>query len=162
MSTLVSGDQVRSITLGRYATKAGMTITNSSQDIFLVTGGLVLVTSIVGIVTTVLGGAANLNLTHTPTGGSAGDLSAATAVDTDAVGTIYTISGVAADLMSVQAVAGVTVPNVTFGLNLFQAAGGLVLPAGALKQKTSAAQTGAVKWHCTWVPIEAGAALAAA
>jgi hypothetical protein len=113
------------------------------------------VTSLVGIVTTVIGGAANLNLTHTPTGGAAGDVAGPTAIDADAVGTIYTVSGVAVDLVSSASAAA---PSVTYGL----ASGKFVLPAGSLKQKTSAVQTGAIAWHITYVPIESGAALTAA
>jgi hypothetical protein len=155
MSVYIDPAGIRQIHLGSYATKAGVTITNSSQSIFTVSGGLVLVTSLVGIVTTVIGGAANLNLTHTPTGGAAGDVAQATAIDADAVGTIYTVSGVAADLVS--AVSAAT-PSVTYGF----ASGKFVLPAGSLKQKTSAVQTGAIAWHITYVPIESGAALTAA
>lgn len=163
MTTMIQGTQLRDITLGQQVSKAGLSIANSSVSIFTVTTGLVLITSIVGKVTTIIGGAVNLNLTHTPSGGAAADLCAATACDNDAAGTLYTISGVATDTMSVQAAAGAQVPSVTYAPNLLWGhAGGLLVPAGSIKFKGSAAQTGAVKWFATWVPYETGAALAAA
>lgn len=162
MSVYKQNEAFRELLLGKNASKTGMSIDGTSTSAFTVSSGMVLVTSIVGIVTTIIGGATNLNLTHTPTGGGAGDICAATAIDNDAVGTIYTVTGVATDLVSAQTVAGIEVPTVTFGLVGLGAGKGIVLPAGSLKQKTSGAQTGAISWFVTWVPIENGASLAAA
>jgi hypothetical protein len=159
VSVLIKGDEIRAIALGVYTAKTGMTILNASTSAFTVTG-LVKVTGLVGLVTTVIGGAVNLNLTHTPSGGAAADLCAATVCDNDAAGTLYGITGVATDLMSAQTVTGVEVPR-TQAVGSFTQ-GGLVLPAGSLKFKGSAAQTGAVAWYLTYVPITPGASVVAA
>lgn len=163
MSTIIQGSQMRALLLGVRVEKAAFTIPQTaSTNIFTVTGGRVLVTSIVGEVTTVLGATAtSLNLTYTKSGGSAADISAATVCTSDAVGTLYTITGVAADLMSAQKVGGTEVPSVTYALNRV-GGGQLVLPAGSMQLKSSANNTGATKWALTYIPLDDGASVAAA
>lgn len=156
--------------LGVAAQRATATIPQSTTaSIFTVTGGKVAITSLIGEVTTVIGATTvNFNVTYTPSGGAAADLCAATACTSDAVGTLYSVvSGIAADLLSIQSdtVAAVSpvlaseVPNVTYAPLLRQP---IVVRAGAVGFKTSASTTGAVKWTCTWVPIDDGATLVAA
>jgi len=121
------------------------------------------VTSIVGEVTTVIGAnAISFNVRFTKSGGSAVALCAATVCTSDAVGTLYGITGVAADLMSAQTITGTEVPNVTF-LNLMQTPG-LVLPAGTMDVLATNADPdgGAAKWDITYVPLDDGASVAAA
>jgi hypothetical protein len=163
VSTWVDSADVRQVTLGQRVVKGPLTNPQTgSSALFTVSGGLVLVTSLVGIVTTVQGATANsFNLQHTPSGGSAADISAATVCTSDAVGTIYTITGVAADLLSAQKVTGTEVPTVTFGLNQVGCKG-IYLPAGSLTLKASGNNTGATKWTLTYVAIDDGAAVAAA
>lgn len=167
MANFIQGPQHRQLLLGRQVTSSLTAAPQStSTTLFTVTGGMVMVTSIVGIVTTVIGSTTvNYNLTHTPTGGSAADLVAATACTSDAVGTIYSlVSGVATDLLSIQntsslgtgGAAASDVPTVTYAQLLRQP---IVLPAGAVKWKTSASTTGAVTWKMTYVPYDTGAAV---
>lgn len=170
MTTMIQGDQLRALLLGVRVERDADTIPQTaSETIFSVTGGRVVLTSLIGEVTTVIGSTTvNFNITHTPTGGSAADLVAATACTSDAVGTLYSlVSGVATDLLSIQNVSiiqstaapATDVPNVTFAQLLRVP---LLLPAGDIKFKTSASTTGAVKWAATYIPYDNGSAMAAA
>lgn len=162
MSVWIDPAGIRQINLGQYATKITTATTNGSQSLFTVAGGLVAVTCLVGIATVAFDGTVtSINLTHTPTGGAAGDVAAATVVTSDAIGTIYTVTGVAAETLSLQTTGGAEVPNVTFG-KLWQHGSALVLPAGSLKYKGTAADAGTVAWHLTYVPISSGATVTAA
>ena len=171
MGNSLNGKALRQGILGNYATKQHTPITNSLNALFTISGGLVAVTCLVGEVTTAIANTASLTakLQATPTGGSAGDLCAATGITNDAAGTLYGLtSGVAADLMSVQSVSSIggtpvaasEVPNVTFVPMLWNP---LILRAGSIGLLISNhAITGAIKWHITYVPIEANAAIVAA
>jgi hypothetical protein len=164
MSVIIQGSQLRQIDLGIRVEKGPVTNPQTaSTALFTVTGGKVAITSLVGIVTTVQGATANsFNLTYTPSGGSAADISAATVCTSDAAGTYYTITGVAADLVSAQKVGGTEVPTVTYAPTPTFLTGALVVGAGALNLKASGSNTGATTWVLTYVPIDDGAAIAAA
>lgn len=162
MSVIINGSEVRAIALGiRVKTASVTNPQTASTNIFTVTGGKVLITSLVGEVTTVQGATANsFNLTYTKSGGSAADISAATVCTSDALGTLYTITGVAADILSAQKVGGTEVPNVTFAKANVDGAG-IIVPAGTMQLKASGSNTGATTWTLTYVPIDDGAAVAA-
>lgn len=169
MSVLIQGSQLRSLLLGVRVAKSLSAPQTTSAALFNVTGGKVAITSVIGEVTTVIGGTTvNYNLTYTPSGGSAADLCAATACTSDAVGTLYSlVSGVATDLLSVQSVSAIggtpvaasEAPNVTYAPLLRMP---FVVRAGALNWKTSASTTGVVAWTLTYIPVDDGASVAAA
>lgn len=173
MSTIIQGDQIRALLMGVLVNRDSDTLPQTtSETIFSVTGGRVVLTSLVGEVTTALGSTAtNLNLTHTPSGGSAADLCAATTVTSDAAGTLYSlVSGLATDKLSIQsvstlkeddaaAVLATEAPGVTFAQLLRQP---IIIPAGDIKAKTSGSDTGEVKWSLTYIPYDNGSAVAAA
>lgn len=162
MSVIIQGNQLRSVDLGIKVSKAAFTLpATTSTAIFTVSGGRVLITSLVGEVTTVLGATAtNLNVTLDPTGANAvADLAAATAVTSDAVGTLYTVTGAPADLLSAAAVGNTQAPNYVAGPIVGH---GFIVPAGSILLKTSATNTGATKWDLTYVPYDDGASVAAA
>jgi hypothetical protein len=162
VSVYIDPAGIRQIHLGLYATKTTGATTNGSQNLFTVAGGLVVVTALVGIATVAFDGTVtSINLQHTPTGGAAADIAAATVVTSDAIGTIYTVTGVAAEGLSLQTTGGAEAPTVTFG-KLWQSGGGLILPAGTLTYKGTAADAGTVAWHLTYVPISSTAAVTAA
>jgi hypothetical protein len=149
------------LALGFRVEKATATLPQSATgDLFNVTGGRILLTSIIGEVTVAIGTAINLNVVFTKSGGSEVALSAATACDSDGVGTLYGITGIAADVMSAQQVGGTEVPNVTF-LNGIQA-NGIVLPVGDIQLKASASKAGEIKWQIHYIPLDDGATVAAA
>lgn len=163
MSVIIQGSQLRQIDLGVRVEKTLTNPQTASTNIFTVTGGKVAITSLVGTVSTVQGATANsFNLTYTPSGGSAADISAATVCTSDAAGTYYTITGVAVDLLSAQKVGGTEVPQVTYAPTPTFLTGSLVVGSGSMQLKASGNNTGATNWVVTYVPIDDGAALVAA
>lgn len=160
MSTIIAGNDVRAIALGiRVQTAAVTNPQTASTAIFTVATGRVLVTALFGEVTTVQGATANsFNLTYDPTVGAVGDLCAATVCTSDAAGTLYGVTGVAADLLSAQTVAGTEVPTHVFAL------GGrpILLSPGQMFLKASGSNTGATQWTLTYVPLDNGATVVAA
>lgn len=165
MSVWNDAETLRQVILGDRAEKsAAALVQNAATSLFTVSGGDILVTALYGKVSTVIGAnAITVKLQHTPSGGSAGDISAATTITSDAVGTIYGVTGVAADILSAQKVTGTEVPTVTFG-TVGVGARGIILPAGSLKMLASNADPdgGKITWRLFYVALAAGASVAAA
>jgi hypothetical protein len=155
MSVIVQGDQIRAISLGVHVQKS-VSPANATTNLFTVSG-LVLVTGIVGLVTTVMSATAtSLSLNHDPTIGSAANLCAATVVTSDTAGTLYGFSGVITELL---VSSGTDVPSEAYtrlsGVKT-------VLNDGVIGQVGTAVNTGVVAWHLTYVPISSGASVVAA
>lgn len=153
MSVIIQGDQLRTINFGSKVDKAATTVPqNTTADLFTITGGRVLVATIVGEVTTVIGGTTpSLKLTSSPTTGSDVDLCTATAITSDEVGSLYSIDGVgnALEVGSSGAVESTAKP--------------IILPIGTVNMHCDAADaTGAIKWSVFYVPLDNGAVVAAA
>jgi hypothetical protein len=159
MSVILQGDQLRTILLGSAVSKATGTVANGTTSLFTITSGRVVVTSIIGRVTTAIGAtASNLKLVYNPTAaGTSFDLCTATAIETDAVEQTYSIDG------SVNTVGAVNVTG-TVGQNasaIFSKP--YILQAGAIEQNLSADPVGgAITWTVTYYPYDNGATLAAA
>jgi len=122
----------------------------TSTTYFTVAGGRV-AAFFVGEVTVVFDGTVNsLNLTHTPTGGTVGDICAAAVVTSKEVGTMFGMTGLPTDAMTM-----------TTALTRLQNAA--VLKPGAVKLKASATDTtGSTKWTCWYTPLDEGAYVVAA
>lgn len=153
MSVLIQGPQIRDIALGRKVDRATAALPQTTAGtLFTVTGGRILLTSIVGEVTTIIQTQANATkLQSVPTTGTAVDLCATLDITADEVGCLYGITGTLATAM-VGANAGATViPTVA-----------LVVPIGAIKLNCAASNTGSVKWSITYVPLDNAATVAAA
>lgn len=157
MTTIIQGNQLRKLVLGtQVANTAGKTVPqNATSTIFTVAGGRVAITSLVGKVTTVIGGTTpSAKLVATPTVGSANDLCTATAITGDEVGTQYSIPGPTGSALGVSGtgsggVTGQTAP--------------VIVAAGTIGVNVSAADaTGAIQWALTYVPIDDGASVTAA
>lgn len=135
--------------------KSDGAVLSGADDLFTVTGGPVLA-QIVGIVTTVIGGAANGTLQHTTTNPAATEnLSTTVAIDTDAVGTSYRFVGATGVLTPVTAGA-VIIDPVTVGDCSF------LLPIGTVKFLGSAARTGNIKWYIRYKPLSPSSLVVAA
>jgi hypothetical protein len=162
MSVLIQGDQVRANLLGIRVAKASAILPATGlQTLFTVTGGRILVTSLIGEVTVVFDGTTNsLNVVHDPDGaGAVGDISGATVCTSDAVGTLYTVHGIQAALLGTQKEGGTEVPTHVTAKS--PVGGGFILPAGLTKLQTSATDTtGATKWVMTYIPLDNGASVA--
>ena len=126
----------------------------TTGGIFTITVGRIILTSLVGEVTTVIETqACNLSVTSTPTTGTAVALCAVLNVTAAEVGCLFGITGIQANaLFSIPAGGGGT----------YAMRQRWVLPVGSLGLLTSATNTGSVKWSMTYIPFDDGASVAAA
>lgn len=148
MTYILSPQGVRGASLGirvdRLTAALPQTATGS---IFTVSGGRIVVTSLVGEVTTVLGATVTtLAVASTPTVGAQTTLASATAVTSSAVGSWLTLPATLGAALVVTPVAGaVALPSLSLGL---------LVPVGSIQITTSASDTGFVKWSMTYVPLD--------
>ena len=133
---------------------------SGTDDLFTVTGR-VLITSLTGEVTTVIGGAATLKIRDIT---NSVDLCAATTIDTDAVGTMYALTSISANILNGTGATPVvgSIPNITGASQVDVAVVGDVQAALTLSQVLDAADTGAITWRLTYIPLVASATVAAA
>jgi len=157
MSVWRDGDDVRSVILGYRVDRATDTLPASTDEaLFTITGGRVLVTGLIGEVTTAIQNQANVTkLKFNPDAtGADVDLCATLDIANDAVGTLYSITGDFSDAMK-------------DGLNALESDamlehGRVVLSEGALEIDCGATNTGSVAWTLFYVPLDTGAAVSAA
>jgi len=144
-------------TLGTYVFEpAAVAPANAWRTIFTVTGGNVLMTMLIGETTIAEGtGASNLDMQIDPTAaGAVAALCAATVINNDIVGTLYTFTGVPTD----GCYAALSVPGGMVGGLAAQGFHGWVVPPGAVQWRESAAVPDhAVQWYMFYVPIDRGA-----
>jgi len=140
--------------LGEVVNKAATTLPQTTATAqFTIAGGRVLVTSIVGEVTTVIQTQANnTKLVANPTTGTSVDMCAVLDISADEVGCLYGITGTPADAL-VGTNAGLTV-----GLNN----SGIVVNVGTIDLDCAASNTGETKWTLHYIPIDVGATVTAA
>lgn len=123
--------------------------------LFTITGGRILLTGLIGEVTTVIQTQANnTKLTFDPTdAGATQDLCAVLDISADAVGTMYSLTGTPATAMQ-------------DGLNFLSPnkllAQAPIIKPGSILLDCAASNTGSVKWTAFWVPVDATARLVAA
>lgn len=135
--------------LGQVVTKSTGTLAATTIPLFTIAGGLVLVTSIVGRVTTAITVANSYKIQHNPTLGTTKDLS--TAAD---LGTTDTVVGeILVCLLDTPAALAVGARGIK--------APGIPMDTGQI-ESVSAGTDGVILWYVTWVPIDDGATLVAA
>ncbi|WP_424891794.1 hypothetical protein [Streptomyces sp. XH2] len=153
MSTIIQGNQVRSILFGVRVSKSYAAFAAETATLFTVTGGKVLVTSLVGEVTTAITVANTVKLQANPTTGTTKDLCAATDI-----GTTDTPVG---DLLSFQGLTGDSILHGPGAVPTLKQP--LVINTGTIEQVTTGTgPDGAVTWVLTYVPLDDGAAVVAA
>ena len=153
MSVLIQGDQLRTIRFGIKVDRATASLPQTTQSaLFTVATGRVLLTGIVGEVTTVIQTQANnTKIVSNPTTGTDVDLCAVLNITAKEVGTLFGITGLFSDaLVGANAGAGVLPRN------------GIVIPIGTIDLNCAASNTGSVKWSVTYVPLDNGATITAA
>jgi prophage DNA circulation protein len=124
----------------------------TAQTAYFTVTGKVLISDIVGEVTTVIeGGTNNLELYSNPTVGADVALCTAVDIDADAVGTMYHITGTLADAM-------IATTSGAFPSQVIP----IIVAAGTIDVKTSASKTGATKWVLYYLPLTAGASVTVA
>ncbi len=153
MSYTLDAAAARTLLLGTRVDRATATLPQTTQAaLFTVSGGRIMLTSIVGEVTTIIQTQANnTKLVANPTTGTDVDICAVLSITAKEVGCLFGITGLFSDAM-VGANAGATVlPR-----------NPVVIPVGTLDLSCAASNTGSVKWSITYVPFDAGAAVVAA
>jgi len=124
----------------------------AATAIFNIVGGNVLMTLIIGRITTLLGAVGNMSLEETPTVGTTEVIAAATAVGTYAQDDLIGITGVPAGTMVPQATGGM--PGMTTQ--------GVILRVGTLDLRLSASSTGSIEWTVFYIPLEVGSYMSVA
>ena len=148
-TTQVQRDAAQLFYLGLHVQKTSATIPQTTtQHLFQVLGGRVLITLLFGEVTTVIQGTDPvLKVTSTPTTGSAVDV--ASTVDTSSLeaGGLLTVEGDGTAMIKGNAGAGL--PGTGQGK--------WVCPIGYIDLISGASKTGATKWDLFYFPIDDGA-----
>jgi len=139
---------------GIKVSKAAATIPQSAgQNIFTIAGGKVLVRALVGEVTVAIGAGTtpDLNVTMTPTTGTATIVATDVVIASDEIGTLYYVEGDGSALIPISS-----------GYAQAAAGQGFILPAGTLSILTSESTVGATKWDLWYLPLDDGATVVSA
>ena len=158
MSVIIQGPQLRAIALGTLVTKAAQALPQTATaTLYTVSGGSVLVTSLLGQVQAVATGATvtTLAVGLAPTTGTAATagVATATAITSREIGTWVGVQSSAG-------LAGALVVGANAGAALFlHTPAGFVVPAGTITWTTSASDTGQMAWYLTYVPLDTGASV---
>lgn len=148
-------DAAQIYTLGIHVQKASATLpASTTQNIFTISGGRVLITCLFGEVTTIVQAqACTLKVTSVPTTGSAVDVASTLDVNAFEAGALLICEGDGTALIGTSAGAGFAP-----ALNALP----FIIPAGTLRIATSATNTGATKWDLFYFPIDDGATVVSA
>lgn len=158
MASQVAGSQLRLLEQGTQVTKSWtLPASATTQTLFTIAGGLVVVTSLIGQVTTLIGSTATTLALGLGTPGIGGTL------DTDGIATATTITSAEVGCLFT--------PSASSGLggalNAVALAGSAVylpLPficnSATLTATTSAnAGAGVIKWYLSYIPLDVGASV---
>lgn len=139
--------------LGKKVVKAAANLpATTTQDIFVVSGGRVLVTLLTGEVTTVVQNqTCNLKVTHDATAGGDVDLASNLDIDNFAAGRLLLVEGDGTALVS-------NGGSILSGIG----SAGFVVSEGEIHIETGATNTGATSWELWYIPLDDGAAVASA
>lgn len=154
MSAIIQGYQLRTLNLGSQVIKAAAVVPNAAAaNLFTVSGGAVLVTSLFGKVTTVFTSTATtLNMGPKPTTGTANAVGVHDA-------TILTSAALGAWVTPLLASGIATAGIVADGIGWMADGTGFVCDAGTITYQASAANTGQIEWYLTYIPLDSGASV---
>ena len=139
------GRALRREILGAKVDKATAALPQGSVDpLFNIVNGRVILTSLVGEVTTAIQGQATaIKIQANPTTGTTVDIAADLAASGDEVGTLYGITGAFADaLIGTNAGATVIISSP------------VVLQVGTIDLECGESSTGNIKWTATYMPLD--------
>jgi len=143
--------RIADINIGMRVDRATANMT-TGLDLFTISGGTVLVTLILGEVTTIMETKTiNLKLQADPTTGTTSDMSANVDMTAAEAGTLITISGVPG-----------TATQLGKSGNVIGQLAPVVVAPGVIQVIIGATHTGSIKWSVFYVPLEEGASIAAA
>ena len=147
-------DVFTTLALGFHVSKAAATLPSSTtQDIFVVSGGRILVRCLLGEVTTLVGSGTtpDLQVQMDPATGTTIDVATDVVIADDEVGTLYYVEG-----------DGTALIPISSGYGQAAAGQGFILPIGTLQIVTSETTAGATKWDIWYFPLDEGASVASA
>ncbi len=146
--------------LGFRVSKTGNLADGSGTDNLFTVTGRCLITHFSGQVKTVIGGAATLKIRDIT---NSVDLCAATTIDTDAVGTMYSLTSITGNILNGTGATPVigSVPNITGASSMPMAIVGTSTPS-TLAQVLDAADTGEIEWVLFYKPLTASSSIKAA
>lgn len=155
MTVVQSASGIRTSILGIKKDRATSSLPASTDlSIFTVAGGRVIVTSILGEVTTIIQAqACALKIKSVPTTGTAKDISGTFDINALEVGGLVALDGTALST---------ALSGTNAGGALSTRGTGIFVPIGAIKINTAATNTGAMKWSITYIPYDDGATVMAA
>ena len=139
--------------LGIHVRKTAATVPQgTTQNIFTIAGGRVMLLGLIGEVTTQIGAGTtpDLKVTSAPTVGTAIDLATDVVIASDEVGTLYYVEGDGTALRPISS--GYAQMCTT----------GLVIPIGVIRIATTESTAGATKWDAWYVPLDDGASMVSA
>lgn len=144
--------EIRFLNLGVKTTRGAATLPQSTTaPLFVVSGGRVVITALVGTVTTVIQAQANATkLTSTPTTGSSTDMCTTLDINAKEAGTQLSLIGPPAT-----ALYG---PNAGLGQLMTNPQ---IVPIGQILLNCAASNTGAISWFCFWYALDDNAKLVA-
>lgn len=147
-------DTASLLALGIHVAKASETLPQTAtQHLFVVTGGRVWVTMLLGQVTTVIQNSDPVaKVTATPTTGTAVDVAS----------TVTLTSAEAGSLLSVEGDGTAIVLNTAGAACPASGVGRWVCAVGYIDLITGASKTGATKWDLFYIPFDDGASVASA
>lgn len=154
MSTLIKGNELREISLGRYVQGKTSDVTSggpATYQMFTVAGGEVLITALWGKVTTAITTTSEtLAIQLDPTAGTTKTI--VTATD---VGSTDTAVG---DVIGFRDQGDATIDVLVNGFALRD----LIVSTGEIEAVVATASSnGVIEWYCTWVPLTPGATVEA-
>jgi hypothetical protein len=162
MTVVNEADAYTKSALGVYVKKS-YTLAVETKSLFTVTG-LVLVTSIVGVVTTAITVANTVKLQANPTTGTSSDLCAATDIGTTdtPAGNLLTVPGAPTGSMVTGIGAVQAWPISKVSSDFLGAPVGVYVNTGVIEQVTATGADGVVDWYLRYLPISLGASVVAA
>ena len=159
MSVLLHGYQLRALNYGTQVITSAKTLpATTTATLFTVSSGAVIVTSLLGLVSTVVQSSdPQVTLGTAPTSGTAevAGIASSTSIASAEVGTWLTVqpsSGLPGALVVMASAAKA-------GNTVFLPAP-FVVSAGTITWTTGATKTGAVIWYLTYIPLDTGASVA--
>ena len=155
MDTNSNRDIYTTLARGFSVAKASATLpATTTQNLFTVTGGRILVMHLFGEITTIVQAqACTLKVTSAPTTGTAVDVATALDVNGFEAGALLVCEGDGTALVGAAAGAGAAL-----ALNALP----FIIPIGTLRIASSATNTGASKWQIHYFPLDIGASVASA
>jgi hypothetical protein len=148
MTTAYSANNLRfAAGLGRKVDRVTSTLPATGDlSIFTVSGGRIILTSLLGEVTTAIQAQANaIKIKGVPTTGTAKDLSGTLDINGYEVGALISLDGTALTT---------ALSGTNAGGALAMRPAGIFVPIGSIKYNTAATNTGSIKWSMTYIPYD--------